>query len=185
MQPKQFWTKLAKVIIGFIIAGGIIASIVLVIISKGQLWWLLFAGPISTFIAVTPIGMFTEISENIAAQTETEHSEEASITYSDNDPYSLFRNSSTPVQAEVKSDNSVNTQSALFKQSTQKVSAASASPQTNYEKKDYWICPACGEFNNLDTVICKRCDKQVWVCPKCGEGNDFDSTACSKCDWEA
>lgn len=165
------------------IIGGIISFLIAAIAYK--VWWIAPVGWIVTFFSAAGVGTIIEISENIAAQMESEHSENASITYSDNDPYSLFRNSSTPVQAEVKSDNPVNTQSALFKQSTQKASAASASSQTNYEKKDYWICPACGEFNNLDTIICKRCDKQVWVCPKCGEGNDFDSTACSKCGWEA
>lgn len=203
MQPKQFWTKTLKVVQVLFIIGGAIYSLIAAINSK---WWIAPVGWIITFFSAAGVGTIIEISENIAVRLELENLKESDFTADSDDPYAMLRSGSGQQSSENKSndpyailgyssnssksgepvnENSVNPNLAYFKQSTQGVSSKAEKNPVSYEKKDYWVCPDCGEFNDLDVLICKRCDNQVWVCPKCGEGNDFDSTACSKCGWQA
>lgn len=179
MQPKQFWTGTLKVVMVLFIICGAISSLISAIAYR--VWWIAPVGWIMTFFSAAGIGTLIEISENIAARLELESLNESNFTASGDDPYTMFRSDSNQQSAEKTSDDSY----SILGYSSQSVSSEAAKKPITYEKKDYWICPACGEFNNLDTVICKRCDQQAWICPKCGEGNDFDSTACAKCGWQA
>lgn len=179
MQPKQFWTKSLKVLLVLSIIGGAIYSLIAAISSK--MWWIAPVGWIATFFSAAGIGTIIEISENIAERLEPERTKESNFTTSGDDPYAILRSSSDQQSAKKTSNDLY----AILGYSSQSASSEAAKKPITYEKKDYWVCHACGEFNNLDTVICKRCDQQAWICPKCGEGNDFDSTACAKCGWQA
>ncbi len=191
MLPKQFWTKILKVILVLFLIGGAIGFLIDAIITRT--WWIALVGWIATFFSASGIGTLIEISENTAKRLETENLREGNFAADPNDPYAMFRNGSagsSSKEAEsddpysLLGDNSVDSDSACFKQSMQKAPSTPQKPVA-YEKNDSWVCPACGEFNNLDDFVCKRCDNQVWVCPICGEANNFDNKTCSKCGWQA
>lgn len=181
MQPKQFWTKTLKVILVLFLIGGTIGFLIDAIIT--HIWWIAPVGWIATFFSAAGIGTLIEISENIAARLESENLRESNLSVNTDDPYDMLRNNSTGDSFNEAEDD--DPYSILGYSSNNSSKNTNPQKPVTYEKKDYWVCPACGEFNDLSATICKRCDKQVWVCPKCGEANDFDHKSCSKCDWKA
>lgn len=187
MPPKQFWTKVLKVTLVLLIIGGIIYSIFLAISSK--LWLVAPLGWILTFFAAAPIGTLIEISENTAARIELDNIE-IEDQQDDNPLITDLSNPSITVQQTANKEAAVNTVESQKNKRDYWICSACGEEndlKTTICKKcehKIWICPYCGEANNTDEVFCKKCNQQIWICPDCGEANTFDVLFCQKCDWQ-
>lgn len=139
MQPKQFWTKLLKVVLVLYIIGGFVYSIILTATLGGNFWWIVPVGWILTFLSASGIGTIVEISENTAAHLETE------------------RNSNSPIpniQQQAK-NTLTDTVAPNFPKPPYTVSAnVNSAPEINNKR---WSCSKCGEVNDGGALHCVSC----------------------------
>lgn len=139
MQPKQFWTKLLKVVLVLYIIGGLVYSIILTANLGGNFWWIVPVGWILTFLSASGIGAIVEISENTAAHLEAE------------------RNSNSPIpniRQQVKNAHADTVTPYSPKPPYAAPANVNSAPETNNRR---WSCPKCGELNDERTLFCISC----------------------------
>lgn len=96
---------------------------------------------------------------------------------------SFVASQNAPVQKDVANYILDGTREEMGKTAKEIFSQASmAGASSKVSKKEFRICPQCGEKNDPDAKFCDKCGTSlVKVCRSCGEENDADATYCDNC----